>query len=735
MPEPDGAELALVGRRPALDALRRAVDDAIAGHGRQVLLTGDAGIGKTALATATTGYAARLGASVAWGTCWEGQGAPAFWPWLQVVRDLAPSAEAGNDSMMFEQVLGLPTPAFGTGLDDRGARFRIFDAVARLLRHRSASRPVVAVLDDLQWADVSSVRLLAFVVRHVRDARLLLVGAYRDVEVEAPHHPLRELLSAVAQHSEVVPLTGLGVTAVGELMGRVVDRQLPEAVVAEVHARTGGNPFFVQQVTRLLAARPAPLGGARTGPAPSAVRDVVARRLAHLPAPAVGMLAAGGVVGTRFDIATAAAVVGIDLADAVQHLDAALRARIVTSPDPATARFEHDLFREVLYEQLPALDRSRLHLAIAEQLEARRIAGRPVPPPEVAHHRAAALPLGDPAVAVAALLDAAKDATRRAAFDEAVGFHRQAISVAGTPPVTDPAALVEFADALRRAGNLDEARATFLTAAARARGAGDLDRLAQAAVGAHRVTTATDASHREVIALLEEAVAAIAPGSPGDRCRLLAALARELCDGPARDEPRALALVNEAVREARARGDPSVLAHALWALADVRWHPGTARERLAVAAELAGVAEAAGERELALEGHFCRLVALVELADPTYASALDRFALLADELRVPRYRYLALSRRATRACLTGSGAEAEELIEAAAAYGEQVGEPDAWGVKASQLVGLAVLRGDWSRISAAAEALGRPLVPAEFAPIVQAFLLRERGEAAAGAPV
>src|SRR5205814_1024394 len=152
-----------------------------------------------------------------------------------------------------------------------------------------------------------------------------------------------------------------------------------------------------------------------------------------------------------------------------------------------------------------------------------------------------------------------------------------------------------------------------------------------------------------------------------------------------------------AVEGAQTADDAGVLAYALFALADVRWEPGTAAERLRIADELAAAAAAAGETELVLEAHLCRLVALLELGDPSFTVELGTFTRLAEQAAIPRYLYLARSRQATAASLTGPLQTADELIESPAAYGERLGEPYGWAVEASQPAGVAVVRAQRSR--------------------------------------
>ena len=171
----------------------------------------------------------------------------------------------------------------------------------------------------------------------------------------------------------------------------------------------------------------------------------------------------------------------------------------------------------------------------------------------------------------------------------------------------------------------------------------------------------------------------------------------------------------------------------MFALADVRWEPGTATERLSIAGELAAAAADAGETELVLEAHLCRLAALLELGDPSFPVELGTFTRMAERAAIPRYLYLARSRQATVASLTGPLETADQLIDEAAAYGERIGEPDTWGVQASQLAGLAYIRHDWTRLSKLAAARGQALMPPEFALHLRAWLLLEAGEKAAAA--
>src|SRR5689334_17328237 len=481
----------LVGRRLAIDALRSAVDAALRGAGGVVLLAGEAGMGKTALAADAVAYAKTRGAAAVWGTCWEGDGAPGFWPWIQVVRALVP--EGGDEGEAVLAELTGVTEERGGGLGDESAiRFRTYDLTATYLRSRAAQGPLVVILDDLHWADVSSLRLLVFLARQLHDAAALVIGTYRDVEMTAGDHPARPLLAELAGQAELIRLTGLAADEVGQLIEKVCGEPPQAPLIRAVHDRTAGNPFFAQQIARLLAAQGVPLDRALVTGIPPVVGDVLARRLARLPGTVVDLLAVASVVGRRFPVAMVAAIAGAPAELAVPLADSAVRAAVLEQDEPGHLRFSHDLFRDVLYGGLPAARRSALHLSVAGLLEQRT--GAAATAAEIAYHRSVAWPLGDRDRGVTALIGAAREATARTAFDEAAAHLGRAIEIAGGAMAVDLMVLCEYGDALRRAGYGEDAQATLLGAAARARATGDRALLARAAFGAHRVATLTDSS-------------------------------------------------------------------------------------------------------------------------------------------------------------------------------------------------------------------------------------------------
>ena len=675
----------LLGRGLVSAALHRAIDAAVGGRGGLILVAGEPGIGKTAVAAEAVAYARESAVDTAWGACADG--APGFWPWREILRQVTGEPD----------LLDTPAPAG----DPADARLRLFDGIADAL----LARPLVAVLDDLQWADGGSIRLLEFVARRARLGSLLIIGTYRDVEI-SPRHPLREVL----MQAETVPLSGLTQAEVAALLA-TLGRPGDAEEAAEAYRRTGGNPFFVQQLARLRDA-----GGGHG--VPVAVRELVSRRLARLPSDTATLLGVAAVAGTEFDVA----LLG-DPAEAVAALEPAVRARIVTPGDAGAFRFVHDLFRECLYDDLGPAERSRLHLLVAGGLVSPR-------PGELARHYVAALPLGDPAVAVEWCVRAAQDAERVLAYEDAVRHWRTAVGIGDRFGQGRPGMRIALAEAELRAGSPAAARALFAEEAARPDC--EVHTLAVAALGVHRAGIKTDASRREVIALLERALAGAGPDL---RARLLAAQARELADGQESDPPRAQELAVRAVATAEEAGDQVALAWALFAEHDVLWAPGTAARRVAIADRMAVAARAGGAPELEFEARFSRFVALLELADPRAHEALWQAGEVADRWRLPRPRYLVLSRRATLKLLTGELTEGERLAREAAAFADRIGEPDGTGVLTTQLISLALSRSGPAGVVEELRQYGEGALPPEFAPYWRCFAALAAGDTSMAAAI
>ena len=309
----------MVGRDGELGELLAGLDDAAAGSGRLFLLAGDPGIGKSRLAHEAAARARDRGFKVAWGRCWEAGGAPAYWPWVQSLRACVRGAgseelrsQLGSGAPLVAQIVtevaeilpdARPPPAAGAEAD----RFRLFDAVATFVRNAGAVQPLMLVLDDLHAADAPSILLLRFVARELEDARVLVLGAYRDVELDRDH-PLTVALAELSREPAArhVPLPGLAEGAVARLVQEITGVMPREGLVAAVHRCTEGNPLFVGEVVRLLAAegrleRPGDPAWLRLA-IPAGIRQVIGRRVARLPGQCGRVLGLASVVGREFSL-------------------------------------------------------------------------------------------------------------------------------------------------------------------------------------------------------------------------------------------------------------------------------------------------------------------------------------------------------------------------------------------------------------------------------------------------
>lgn len=662
-----------MGRDAALAMAGSAMSGTVGGAGRLLLVTGEAGIGKTALARTVAEDATGGGARVLWASCPPGGGAPAFWPWTVVVRDLGAAVPGARE---VAPLLSSDVPP--ADRDDASARFGMYDAVTRVLTDAGDNRPTVVVIDDLHWADLPSLDLLDFVARRLGGHRVLVLGTYR--EVEAP-----DLLHRIAAGVDGITLGGIDAAAVVDLVAAVTASRPTAAEAERLRVRTGGNPLFVRELARLLVGAP----GGGPGRLPATITDTLGERLDRLSDTCRDLLRVVAAADSA-DLELLTRVVGADRGTIVEGLAEAERARVVDGV--ADRPFVHDLFREAVLAGQPEESRRAVRRAVAAALiELAADDARAVSPARIATHLAAALP--DPPtldpdeqrLAAQWAVRAAEAATARLGHEEAVRFYRQAIDLSAP---AGPALMCALGDAQVRAGDPD-AQATYLRAAAAARTVGDAAGLAAAALGLHRV--GARGSHESQLALLDEALAAVAPGSI-DQARVLAAIARDRRHDHGRVTD-ARTPAEHAVVVARAHPGHPVLAECLLALHDALWVPGSARERLATVEEMAAAATAAEDPELLAQATVLRAACLIELNDPRGLSDLRDYCRQQEDLGHARGRWEALTRRATLALVTGVPDEAHRYAEAAFDLGVRMGIPDARGVHGTLVWALTLFRG------------------------------------------
>jgi DNA-binding CsgD family transcriptional regulator/tetratricopeptide (TPR) repeat protein len=694
-----GTRPAFVGREAEVRLLAGAIDAAVAGSGAAVLLAGEPGIGKTRLSEEAAAIAQAADVKVLWGRCYEGEGAPAFWPWLQVIRGLAQDSDveqlraalgAGAPEIVevVPELRGrLPDVAPAPPLEPEQARFRLLDSFAAFLTRAAAQRPLLIVLDDLHWADALSLLLLQFLGRELRNAQLLVLGTYRDGEV-GRDHALPGVLAELdrAQAMLQLPLRGLGLEAASQVVGMVAGEEQPRDLVAALHRETEGNPFFLMQVVRLLSAEgrlALPLAGEAGLTLPPTVREVIGRRLARLAPSCRRVLTVGALIGREFELAALveAGAAGDERGDVpvLAALDEALAARILTSA-PGTFgpfRFAHALIRETLYDSLGAAEQARLHRQVGEGL-ARLYRDDPEPHlAQLAFHFCRAAPLGSAEVAVAYATRAAERALATLAYEEVAHQYRMALQALDSRPTAADARRAELlqalGEALHRAGDTPAARDAFQRAAVLARRLGAADRLARAALG-YGALISPGIVDTTLIALLEEAQVALEgrENLAALQARVMARLAVELYWTP--QVERRTRLSDAAIGLARSSGDRSTLGYTLYARRYATGGPANLEERLRLTEEIMRLATETGNRDLALEHYSRRIPDLIELGDVAAADiAIEACATQAEAIRQPLYRWYAAVFRTMRALMDGRFAEAERLTDAAFELGRRAG--------------------------------------------------------------
>ncbi|HEY7622796.1 MAG TPA: AAA family ATPase [Solirubrobacteraceae bacterium] len=685
--------LPFVGREAELARLRERWDQARIGDPRLVLVGGEAGVGKTRLLTHFARERHREHANVLYGRCDEGALLP-YQPFMEALRHFVvhcgPPQLPGQAEPELAELARL-VPELRTGAGDAAApppgepetqRYRLFEAMTGFFAGVAATAPLLLLLDDVQWADTPTLLLLRHLLRRAAQAPLLVVAAYRDVEVAAG--PLGELLTEVRREPRVDRLTVAGVSEhdTTAIVAAGSSLQPRPDFVAQLHSRTGGNPLYIQELVRDLAESGGELAELSV---PAGVQEVIGRRLARLGAPTLSALEAAAVIGGEFDLATLAAATSGRSDDLLDALEEGVRAGLLAEDPEVVDRFAfpHALVRQTLYERQMRSRRVRLHQRIAAALATSGSAN----PAELARHAFEARALLGPEVVVGHLRAAAGQASRSLAYEEAGDHYRRALQV--IDELDGDALLLERCSLLLSLGRSqwrsgdEEARASFQDAARLARELHAPEPLAWAALGLagrYWEASATDATLTE---LLEEALEELGASETVLRIRVMGRLA-EVLHFSGRPE-RAVELSQEALASARRLHDPTAITAALTARHVALLHIEHLDERLRVSAEVLELAARIGHVELGVQGLHWRIYDLFELGDGDAAiEAHGKLSALAAELRQPLLRSLAACWQAARELMVGHWHEAERLSDQALALGHRAHAFDADSLHGAQ---------------------------------------------------
>ncbi len=705
--------LPFVGREDALAILRGALEQALAGRESLALVSGIAGVGKSRLVEVFTREVARRGPLVLVGRCREGEGVPALWPWVQVVRGLLaePAVAAdlrermiatGELAALVPELDGSAPERKTAGLSPEQRRFQFFEAIEHALQRASRRRPLVVVLEDLHWAGAPSLRVLEHLAFETEPDPILIVATVRE-ESRERGDPLNRTLSILRRQDRTaqVVLRGLTRGQVAGILEQKLGRAAPPDLTSELFARTEGVPLYLREAIRLLEERgdlEHPERLARTGiTLPVRSFDLIRRALDGLSEPCHELVAAAAVIGREFGLPFVSAVAEIPRDEALDLLDEAARAGVVESvPEaPATWRFSHALYREAAYEALPPGLRVRLHYRTAERLERQHADHPDRVVAELAFHRHQSLALGEPESAYACAARAAEKASSLCAYEEAAGHWEQARAALEHCESVDPErhlrTLLALGDAWRLAGDTRRQREVFGEAVEAARAQDRPTDFARAALGLCDMSSwaTPDEAAR---AALAEALSRLDEESRGERARLLTRLAYfDVRVSRARSEPTA----RDAVELARRLGEPEALQEALYTLHFAIAGPDDLEERQALTRELVEASGDAPGRDLAV-------IALLDVASDRVALGeagpardyRDRAAAWAGDDPHPGLLWHLGAYDAGLALLEGRFAEAERLVEESVLLGLRAGHPYARGVRAAQRALLHRERGE-----------------------------------------
>ena len=643
LPAPLTCDGRFVGRAAALARLEDSWRDAAAGALRIACVAGEPGIGKTRIAGAVAARVHARGATVLYGRCDEEALVP-HQPFVEALeRHLRALGASEREAVIGPHRPGLSrvlpalepddSPAGGRTDDGATGRYRAFEAVRGLVEAIAVRRPTLLVLDDLHWADRASLHLLRHLGRMVEGGRLLVLGTYRDTEVERDH-PLAAALADLRREQPLVTvsLAGLEADEVAALIGA---QGAPTGAADRLGRRARGNPLLLGELVRHLGdADPA-----GEGDVPVRVIELVGHRVDRLGDGVADVLATAALLGVEFPLDVLEEIHGSGVLEA---LDRARRAGLVTESEPASGRhvFGHALVAEALAQRLSPPLRRRRHRRIAEAVIGRAERDPAGHAAEAARHLQAALPDADRAQVVRWSSAAAERASALLADAEAAAHHRRALTALGGDDPRRGAMLIALGDAANRAGDRAGARAAFTEAGVLARTAGDAPLEVRAALGAGGLGVVIGPCDDTLVSALEGALASVGDGEPALRARLLGRLATELYYA---DRPRADALSAEAVAAARRADDDGALTAALNARRVAIWDIDHTHERLAVATEMTEAAERAGEPATVLQGRAWRVVDLMELGRmDEVRREVALYGEGADVLGLPHYRWWTL---------------------------------------------------------------------------------------------
>jgi DNA-binding SARP family transcriptional activator len=736
---------------------------ALGGRLQLLVVEGEPGVGKSRLLAEVARQVADDDAIVLHGRCEEDLPVP-LRPFAEAIDDLLvrlPSHHAdrlralGGEplerilpltaarSIRRDPPVGAPSPDDAPGRAELD-RYRLLDAVASLFAAVTEDAPALLILDDLQWADATSLRVLRHLAHQLDDRRMLVAASCRD-DALTPRHPVASLLLDAKRTGILarLPLGGLSEQAVGTLL-RDVAPDLEDATAARLtrslHGLTEGNPFFAREVLAHLR-HTATLDSLATGDLdvesiglPMEVQVLLGRRMSQLQGGTLDLLRAGAVVGPQLDVDLLADVTGLSKAKVRMALDEAYEAGLLVDvPGRSDAFvFNHALFRHALYADLPPGRRARLHLRVGEAIET-RMTHRHVPLSDLARHFSrAGTDAHDKALDYCER--AGGEALAAAAYEDAVRHFEEALRVtarSGGGP--GPRARLHLALGRARMAAADPvgARRSYSQAADLAARADDPVLLGEAALGYGSEWSLLGAADSSFMVLLDRAIAVV--GAEHSRLRAYLLARRAMARYHRFGTPRAVRDSTSALDDARTAADPGALAAARHVEHEIHRVSYDGDTRLAIAREVVALGRQADDPARTLTGLTDAIADLLELGRTAEAEdTLADYERAARRIRRPVNLWMAAVLRAALASVRGPMDTLAERIDEAYAIGQEQRVEDALRVYA---IGLFTLRWQQGRLAEVADLLGAFMAsPAAEVTPGQWLLPRAMVELAAGHP-
>ncbi len=700
-----------IGREKELRMVLQALDDAAAGHGRILLISGEPGIGKTSTAGIAAELAKGKSFSCHWGHCYDGSGAPPYWPWMQLLRSWLescsddvlhtyPPERLGRISELVSEIHrrfpDLPLPESSAG--DDVARFKLFDAITGIWTKEAQSEPLLLVIDDLHWADIPSLKLLEFFSREVSSRPLVLLITYRDTEI-GRDHPVSSTLGDLSRRPGLLrlQLKGLNLLESSQFMAIVSGSSLPTTMVTNIHDRTEGNPLYLSEMARYLhkekqtALFNVGADSEEPGPLPLGIKEVISRRLMQLSPECNAFLDMAAVIGRRFKLLLLHELLPESLKTQQKKLlGEALEAHILqAAQDTGSYQFSHALIRDALYEDLEEEERLELHRQIAERLEQ---AHQQQPMQYViplAYHAFAALPLTDTGQVLNWVTAAGKRAAELLAFEDASRYFKQALSLTEGQSASELQQQLyrQLGLSLLNAGENLQALAAFRGAADMAEQLAMHEAFAEAAISFEEASWRIGIPGHKAVEILRKAETYLGNSDERLRIQLLSALTRALIFVGQLEESRQVNA--EAEMLARKHNDAASLVFVLLSGLAARWGPERLASRLSAAREAMQLAQQQGDKLRLVDLAGWYMFDLMEAGD--HDAALQAFEMqtrLAQSLHQPYWLYVGALFKTTMALFHGQLQESERLAVRAAEIGEQLTGQDTAGVFGLQIFNL-----------------------------------------------